>query len=338
MGGYRECGMSWAASAVPHGQTLPGLGPQSRAGSSVVQIDVDAQTHRGHKRTRNEDQFHITKVTRSLETVLSSLPAGDVPQRAEDTNYAMMVADGMGGHAAGELASRMVISAIFDIVLDIPDWIFRADEEHAPEMERRMREALREVGDMLLEHGRQDPALCGMGSTLTMARVCGRELIVVHVGDTRAYLFRSGHLERLTKDDTLAQMLIDTGRLSPNEAANSGVRHVLTNALGGTHAGVEVAIRLVHLEAGDRLLLCSDGLSDCVDDETIAKALAEGTPSHATCEELVRLALGRGGRDNVTVVVATFGTTGASSMASRHPLRNLKSKAAKWRDAYLSRG
>jgi protein phosphatase len=302
-----------------------------------VQIDVDALTHRGHKRSRNEDQFHVTKVTRSLETVLSSLPPGDVPQRAVDTDYVMMVADGMGGHAAGDIASRMAISALVDIALDIPDWIFRASDTHASEMERRWREGLEQVGNMMIEHGRQDPALCGMGSTLTMARVCGRDLVIIHIGDTRAYLFRRGHLERLTKDDTLAQMLIDTGRLSPNDAATSGVRHILTNALGGTHAGVEVAIRLVHLEAGDRLLLCSDGLSDCVDDDTIAKTLAEGTPSHETCEKLVRLALDRGGRDNVTVVVATFGTT-ASAMTSRHPLRNLKSKAAKWRDTYLSRG
>ncbi len=302
-----------------------------------MHIDVDATTHCGHRRTRNEDHFHVTKITRSLETLVTSLPAGDVPELLSESDYVMVVADGMGGHSAGDIASRMAITAFVDIALDIPDWIFRADEAHAAEIERRMRDGLQRVGAMLSEYGRRHPSLNGMGTTLTMARTCGHDLVIIHVGDTRAYLFRSGHLERLTKDDTLAQMLIDTGRLSPNDAATSGVRHVLTNALGGTHAGVEVAIGFVRLEAGDRLLLCSDGLSDCVDDDTIAKTLAAGMPSRATCRELVHLALERGGRDNVTVVVAAFGASAAVT-PSRHPLQSLRSAAARLRDAYRASG
>ena len=171
--------------------------------SSLVRVDVSGLTHPGHVRTNNEDHFLVTRATRALETMQTSLPAGDVPDRADEVNYVMVVADGMGGHAAGEVASRLTISALVGLALQIPDWIFWADAEHAPEMERRTRQAVQQVGSMLIERGDQDAALRGMGSTLTAARSCGRDLLIVHVGDSRASLFRAGRLERLTRDHTL---------------------------------------------------------------------------------------------------------------------------------------
>ena len=161
--------------------------------SPAVRVDVSALTHPGHVRTNNEDQFFVAKATRALETMLTSLPEGDVPERADEVNYVMVVADGIRCNAAGEVASRLAISALVDVALQIPDWIFWADAEHLPEMERRAREAVQEVGAILIERGRQDSALSGMGSTLTCVRSYGRDLLVVHVGDSRAYLFRAGH-------------------------------------------------------------------------------------------------------------------------------------------------
>ena len=281
--------------------------PPFRPFSSLVRIDVSALSHPGHVRANNEDQFFVTRLTRSLETMLSSLPAGDVPERAEEVNYVMVVADGMGGHAAGEVASRLAISALVSLALDLPDWIFRVDEEHAPEIERRARQVVQQVGSMLVERGRQDAALRGMGSTLTAARSYGRDLLIVHVGDSRAYLFRAGRLHRLTKDHTYAQMLVDTGRLPAGDVAGSGVRHILTNALGGSAEHVEVDVDLLRLEDGDRLLLCSDGLTDLVDDDTITKTLDRHQTSSDACDELLQLALDGGGRDNITVIVAAFG-------------------------------
>ena len=189
--------------------------------SSPVRADVSGLTHPGRVRTNNEDHFLVTKATRRLETMQTSLPAGDVPERADEVNYVMVVADGMGGHAAGEVASRLAISALVGLALQIPDWIFWVDEEHAPEIERRTREAVQQVGSMLVERGREEAALRGMGSTLTAARSCGRDLLIVHVGDSRAYLFRAGRLERLTKDHTYAQLLVDAGQLSPGDVALS---------------------------------------------------------------------------------------------------------------------
>ena len=257
-------------------------------------------------RANNEDHFLVTKATRRLETIQTSLPAGDVPERDDEINYVMVVADGMGGHAAGEVASRLTISALVGLALQIPDWIFWADEKHVPEIERRTREAVEQVGSMLIERGREEAALRGMGSTLTAARSCGSDLLIVHVGDSRAYLFRAGRLERLTRDHTYAQLLLDAGELSPGEAIHSRYRHVLTNALGGSEKEVHVDMDLLRLEDGDRLLLCSDGLTDGVDDDTIAAVLGKAQPSAEVAQTLLQCALDAGGRDNITVVVATF--------------------------------
>jgi protein phosphatase len=269
-------------------------------------VDIGALTHPGRVRKNNEDHFLVTRATRALVTMTTSLPAGDVPARADEVNYVMVVADGMGGHAAGEVASRMAISALVSLALDVPDWIFRVDEEHGREIEQRSRKRVQEVGAMLVERGRRDPALRGMGTTLTAARSLGRDLLITHVGDSRAYLLRAGGLHRLTRDHTYAQLLVDTGHLAPGEVANSRHRHVLTNALGGSCEHVQVDTDRLQLQDGDRLLLCSDGLTDLVDDETITDILREVTGSSDACERLVQRALDSGGRDNVTVIVAAY--------------------------------
>ena len=281
------------------------VGP-SHPFSSLVRVDVSAQSHTGLRRTNNEDHFFVTRLGRTLQTLITSLPAGDVPELTEEVNYVMIVADGMGGHAAGEVASRMAISALVSIALDVPDWIFKVDEEHAREIERRARTRVQEVGAMLTERGERDAALRGMGTTLTAVRSFGRDLLITHVGDSRAYLLRAGGLHRLTRDHTYAQLLIDTGQLAPSDPAVSRHRHVLTNALGGSREDVLVDTDRLQLEDGDRVLLCSDGLTDLVDDEAIAGILQEATGSSDACERLVQRALDNGGRDNVTVIVAAY--------------------------------
>ena len=277
--------------------------------SSSVRVDVSGLTHPGKVRASNEDHFLVTRAMRALQTMQTSLPDGAVPERADEFNYVMVVADGMGGHAAGEVASRLTISALVGLALQIPDWIFWVDAEHAPELERRARQAVEQVGSILIDRGREDAALRGMGSTLTAARSFDRDLLIVHVGDSRAYLSRAGRLDRLTRDHTFAQQLVDAGHLLPRDVALSGVRHILTNALGGSTREVHVDVDLLRLENGDRLLLCSDGLTDSVDDETIAVTLGAALPSSEVCQRLLQLALDRGGRDNITAVVAMFEIT-----------------------------
>jgi serine/threonine protein phosphatase PrpC len=274
--------------------------------SSPVRVDVSGLTHTGKVRTRNEDHFLVTRVGRYLETVLTSLPSGEVPERTDEIGYAMILADGMGGHAGGELASRMAISWLLKLALAMPDWIFRLDETVATDASERSRRRFRHLNTLLLEHGRRDPDLRGMGTTLTVVRNLGRDLQIVHVGDSRAYLLRDARLHRLTRDHTYVQMLVDSGQLSKEEAADFCARHILVNALGGFDEDVEVDVDQLELANGDRMLLCSDGLTDLVDDDTICRVLVECRESAEACQRLVDLALARGGRDNVTVVVANY--------------------------------
>jgi serine/threonine protein phosphatase PrpC len=297
--------VSEASPLSPDDPTTVGFAA-SRSVSSQVRVEVSALSHAGRVRTNNEDQFYIAKLTRSLETIQTSLRPGDVPERADEVNHVFVVADGMGGHAAGEVASRMAISSLVKLAVQLPDWIFTVDEEHVPEMEWRARRLVEQVSAMLIARGEKDPAMRGMGTTLTAARILGRDLMIVHVGDSRAYLFRAGQLRRLTRDHTYAQVLAETGLLATRDAADSRLRHILTNALGGSDEHVDVDIDLVRLEDGDRLLLCSDGLTDLVDDETIAKTLSQTRVSREACTQLLQLALDRGGRDNVTVLVAAY--------------------------------
>ena len=294
-----------SAHSAADASHLVGVAPAASF-SSLVRIDVSALSHPGYRRANNEDHYLVTRLGRTLQTLSTSLPAGDVPECTEEVNYLMVVADGMGGHAAGEVASRMAISALVSLALDVPDWIFKVDEAHAREIERRSRTRVQEIGAMLVDRGQHDPALRGMGTTLTAARSLGRDLLITHVGDSRVYLLRAGGLHHLTRDHTYAQLLVDTGQLAPGDVAGSRHRHVLTNALGGSTDDVVVDTDLLQLEDGDRLLLCSDGLTDLVDDAAITSILLEATGSSDACERLVQRALDGGGRDNVTVIVAAY--------------------------------
>jgi serine/threonine protein phosphatase PrpC len=284
--------------------------PPSRSVTSPVQVDVFGVSHVGRVRQNNEDQFFVAKLTRSLETITTTLTADDAPARADEVNYLLIVADGMGGHAAGEVASRMAVSSLVRLALQLPDWIFQLDDDHVPEIEWRARRLVQQVGSMLVQQGAKDPALAGMGTTFTAARSLGRDLMIVHVGDSRAYLYRAGRLRRLTKDHTFAQMMVERGDLGAEDAAQSRLRHILTNALGGSSKTVDVDIDMLRLEDGDRLLLCSDGLTDLVDDEAVAATLSSTPVSRDTCAQLVKLALERGGRDNITAVVAAYTFSG----------------------------
>jgi protein phosphatase len=145
-----------------------------------------------------------------------------------------------------------------------------------------------------------------MGTTLTVAGTLGNNLVIGHIGDSRAYLLRGNSLTQLTTDHTLAQTLIDAGIASRDDPAARSMRHILTAALGSMDEGLEPQVQTLKMIRGDRLLLCTDGLTDMVDDKTITRVLKEKGPSQQACQKLIDLALAGGGLDNVTVVVAQF--------------------------------
>ncbi|HTU22011.1 MAG TPA: SpoIIE family protein phosphatase, partial [Gemmataceae bacterium] len=156
------------------------------------------------------------------------------------------------------------------------------------------------------EQARDDPALSGMGTTMTVTCSLGADLLLVHAGDSRAYLFRNERLYRLTCDHTVAQSLADVGTIRPEDVATHPLRHVLTNVLGAREDDVRVEWRELRLADGDQILLCTDGLTDLVPDTAILEALQSADTAAGACRALVDLALEAGGKDNVTVVLGRY--------------------------------
>jgi protein phosphatase len=213
----------------------------------------------------------------------------------QDSVYAgprlLAVADGMGGHAAGDVASKVVIAALEHLDDDAP----------SGDLLQALRQAVFDGSEHLREVIREAPHLEGMGTTLTAVLFAGGRLGLCHVGDSRAYLMRDGELNQITHDDTFVQTLIDDGRITEEEASSHPQRSLLLRALNGQDVEPDLSMR--DARAGDRYLLCSDGLSGVVSFETIAQAMADPDPQ-ATADRLIELALRGGGPDNITCIVA----------------------------------
>ncbi|BBZ11441.1 PP2C family serine/threonine-protein phosphatase [Mycobacterium branderi] len=220
---------------------------------------------------------------------------GLVRSNNEDSVYAgarlLALADGMGGHAAGEVASQLVIAALAHL----------DDDEPGGDLLAKLDAAVRAGNSAIAAQVEMDPDLEGMGTTLTAILFAGNRLGLVHIGDSRGYLLRDGELTQITKDDTFVQTLVDEGRITREEAHSHPQRSLIMRALTGHEVEPTLTMREVH--AGDRYLLCSDGLSDPVSDETILEALKIPDVVEAA-DRLIELALRGGGPDNVTVVVA----------------------------------
>jgi len=223
-----------------------------------------AATHQGMVRDSNEDSVFPTASGESSDDVL------------------VIVADGMGGHVAGEVASRIAINAAASTDVDPADRVAAGNRAIREEVAR-------------------DPGLDGMGTTMTLLQIEDAVARFAHVGDSRAYLLRDGELRQVTDDHTVAAEYVAKGQLSPEEAASHPQRHMLVRTLGLTRF-VNIDEVTVELRAGDRLLLCSDGLTEMVKDDAIARTLVEGTPDEVVWK-LVEMANNAGGVDNITVVV-----------------------------------
>ncbi|MBX9624587.1 MAG: protein phosphatase 2C domain-containing protein [Gemmataceae bacterium] len=283
----------------------PGVHPPDPF-SALVRVDIGAATHKGLVRENNEDCFLAGRVDRAMHLFATNLPPGDVPTDFGEAAYGMLVADGLGGRAAGEVASRTAIGTMLNLVLHTPAWIMRVGEREADQLLDRITDRFKRAGLVLSQMAEDDPALAGMGTTLTTASSVGEELFVGHVGDTRAYLLRGGSLIRLTRDHTYAQELADQGFIRPDQVAGHRLRHVLTRALGRQGGQVKVDVIRVGLQTGDQVLLCTDGLTDMVSDDGIKAGLTAAGSAQAAADALVAAALAGGGKDNVTAVVARY--------------------------------
>ena len=217
-------------------------------------IKFGALTDTGKLRGNNEDHFLIARLSKSMQVCKTSLPGEGKTQLSEEEGYLVVVADGMGGAAAGERASALAVGSVEAFVLNTLKWFLHLSghDEHA--LLAELRQSLERADRTVIERARSNPALQGMGTTLTMAYSVGTDLYIVHAGDSRAYLFREGELQQLTSDHTFVQTLIDGGAISPEDAKGHKWRHVVTNVIGGPREGVFAEIHKLALLDGDTLL------------------------------------------------------------------------------------
>jgi protein phosphatase len=273
-----------------------------------VTVDCHGTTHVGRQRLSNQDQFLIAGLNRGMLVRQTSLELANQTQlTGELKGQLFLVADGMGGHAHGDRASELAVRTVTSYVLNTMPWFFRLDPEREDDLVEDLSEALRRCEQILRAEGDAVPERQDMGTTLTMAYILWPRLYVVHVGDTRCYLYRDGALRQLTKDHSLAQQLVDQGILDEGKAEESRFTDVLHNVIvadGSTELKPEVYKTV--LASGDAILLCSDGLTKHVSDEQIAEILGRFDSSVQAASELVDAANADGGTDNITAIVARF--------------------------------
>jgi len=269
-------------------------------------------TDKGEVRTTNEDQFLVAELTKAMRVWQTSLPEPKV-RIAEERAHLFLVADGMGGHRAGERASALAVVAIEHFTLNTFKWFFGSNRVDAQKVLAQFQAALDQADADILAESTSHPELSGMGTTVTMAFHLGTQLCVVHVGDSRAYVLRDGQLHQLTQDHTLTADLVRNGVLQPDEVARHPLRHVITNVVGGKELGVTVEAHALEVQAGDRLLLCSDGLTEVVTHEMLVATLAAEPEPEAAAKTLLAQASAGGAPDNVTLLVVRFDAVDSDS-------------------------
>jgi protein phosphatase len=271
----------------------------------AVRAEFGGRTHPGKVREVNQDQYLVVRRRRVRDVLLTTLPA-EMLDQPEQVAYTLSVADGLGGHAFGEMASFLALRTGWELGSGEVKWSLKMNDREANELKRKGDVFFRMIDRELRKASDERPRLRNMGTTLTVCYITGPELFVMHAGDSRAYLYRDGHLRRLTRDHTLAQSMIDAGIVEEGSPAERQSRRILTNCLGGPDPGLDVDVDHHRLATGDCLLLCTDGLTRHVEDAEILGLLERHPIPEDACGALVDLALERGGKDNVTVVVGRF--------------------------------
>jgi PPM family protein phosphatase len=264
----------------------------------AVIVHVFARTDVGRTREHNEDAFIIADLTRgttSLDPTLRTHVVGD-------RGTVFMVADGMGGAAAGEIASEMAVEVVHQELSDaVSEGDPPTEEQFAAAIRRATASANAQIHAFAVEH----PEYRGMGTTATVAGLLGDTLYLAQVGDSRAYLVRAGVGQQITKDQSLMQKLIEAGEMTEEEAEQSERRNIILQALG-PEATIKVDLTHQQVRRGDVLVLCSDGLSGQVRSDEITRVVSSAPDLAKACDALIDRANESGGPDNITVVVARF--------------------------------
>src|SRR5881394_1244516 len=260
-----------------------------------ISIEVFGKTDVGLVREHNEDNFLIADVTGGTRTAEARAPFAF---KLGDKGAALLVCDGMGGAAAGEVASQMAVDSIYDALA--------ASEPQARDaFARLLRRAVQQANERIFIQSRDNQSERGMGTTCSVAALVDETLVVAQIGDSRCYVLRDGKLAQVTKDQSLAWQLIEAGAMTPEEAKAFEHANIILQALG-VQEHVEVVLSQVELRRGDVAVLCSDGLHGPVSDEEMLSILIGEPNLQKAGEGLIQKALDRDGPDNITVVLARF--------------------------------
>jgi PPM family protein phosphatase len=265
-------------------------------------LDFFGITDKGKVRPDNQDHFLVTTLHKVMRVHVTSLPNPELLELPSQRIASLgMVCDGVGGHAGGEAASRSAVEAIAGYVTHTMQCFFTGEHGDPEEFLESLRDAATRSHELIARRAQDSGDRKGMATTLTMFVAVWPMLYLLQVGDSRCYIYRDGELMQLTRDQTMAQDLLDSGVLSPEQAARSPYANVLSSSLGGATWVPEVS--RFDLKLGDKMLLCTDGLTRHVSDEKIRQRMRELTSSEQAARALLQDALDGGGSDNVTVLV-----------------------------------
>jgi PPM family protein phosphatase len=265
------------------------------------EIDAYGLTHPGKVRRINQDHFLIASLRKQMEVHVTSLPSPGQLVAGERLAFLAMVADGVGGGPGGEDASRLAAQAITQYVTQSLECYYSADPTDEAAFPEALEEAALQCHMDISRHAMDDPERAGMATTLTLWLGVWPQAYLLQVGDSRCYLLRDGELEQISRDQTMAQELLDQGAITRTDLLNTRWASVLASAIGGPQAA-PVVTRLDQVW-GDVGLLCSDGLTKHVGDDRIRERLSSMTSARQACEALLQDALDAGGSDNITVLV-----------------------------------
>jgi PPM family protein phosphatase len=266
------------------------------------EIDAHGVTHTGKVRKDNQDHFLLCSLRKQLVVRLSSIPDLDgIKDQPERLASLAMVADGVGGAAQGETASRLALQAVTKYVTRTMRCYYGSGDGDGADLEEALRAGARECHAELLRRGDENFDYRGMATTLTLYLGVWPHGYLLQVGDSRCYLLRRGELTQVSRDQTMAQDMVDLGVMKAEDAAGTRLAHTLTSAIGGSQNDPKIS--RFDMDWGHVLLLCSDGLTRHVSDDRIRDVLRTMTSARQACETLLQEALDGGGSDNITIVV-----------------------------------
>jgi len=273
--------------------------------NETVVLDCHARTDTGKRRKHNEDAFLVCTLNKSLNIQQTSLSMNDQSSlHGGLQGHLFVIADGMGGHPAGDRASELAVRSIINYVLNTMPWFFNLNTDHEDDLRDELVSSLERCRENMLAEVEARPHLKGMGTTLTMAYLLWPRLYVVHAGHSRCYVSRDGELKLVTEDHTVAQQLVDNGAIEDLKEKRSRWSSVVWNVITSEDLPEpSPQVYKVRLDKGDTVLLCTDGLVRHVSDDEIGKIIAEDASAEEITEKLILAANDDGGSDNITAIL-----------------------------------